>query len=51
MDLITLAIGEIADLATTVGIQGAIAGIVGTGDELFEYVVGIAILIHEMNPA
>ena len=43
-------IGEIAELATQVAVAGAIRVADGSGDETFEYVVGIAVLIYEMYP-
>lgn len=48
----TLDIGSIVDLDTLVGATGAITGIFeGTGDELFEYIVGIALLLYEYYPS
>ena len=45
-----LDISDIAELATPVGMTGAIASGTALGDELFEYLVGIAVLVYEMNP-
>ncbi|MES2337858.1 MAG: hypothetical protein V4537_07180 [Pseudomonadota bacterium] len=50
MDLFRIDIGEIADLATQVAVNGAIRVSGGMGDEMFEYLVGIAVLIYEMYP-
>lgn len=50
MELFKLDIGEIADLATEVAVNGAIRVSGGFGDEMFEYIVGIAVLIYEMFP-
>lgn len=47
----TLDIGGIVDLDTLVGATGALADTSwGTGDELFEYIVGIALLLYEYYP-
>ena len=49
MPPVTLDIDEIALLETPVGMTGAIGG--GTGDdELFEYLVGIAVLLQGSDP-
>jgi hypothetical protein len=49
MDRFTIDIGEIADMTTQVAITGAIVADT-MGDDMFEYIVGIAVLIHEMYP-
>ena len=43
-------IGEIAEMTSQVAITGAIRVSDGVGDDMFEYLVGIAILIYEMFP-
>lgn len=50
MNLFKLDIAEIGDLASQVAINGAIRVIDGVGDDMFEYLVGIAVLIYEMYP-
>jgi hypothetical protein len=47
MDLFTLNITEIADLATQVATNGALQIADLRGDELFEMIVGIAALVYE----
>jgi len=44
-------LSDIADLATQVATHGAIrAAEVGGGDDLFQLIIGIAILIYETHP-
>ena len=50
MDIFKLDIGEIAEMASQVAITGAIRVMDGAGDDMFEYIVGIAVLIYEMYP-
>lgn len=50
MDLFKLDIGEIVNLPTDIGINGAFTGAMAYSDQLFEYIVGIAVLIYEMYP-
>lgn len=50
MNGITFDIGEIADLATDVAVNGAIAVLGQAGAEMFEATVGIIALIYEMYP-
>ena len=48
--MLKIEIGEIADLATQVAVNGAIRFADLYGDEMFEYIVGIAVLIYEIYP-
>jgi hypothetical protein len=51
MALIQIDLGEIAELGTQVAINGALrASEVQGVDDLFEFLVGIAILIYEIAP-
>jgi hypothetical protein len=51
MALIQIDLSEIAELGTQVAINGALrAGEVQGVDDLFEFLVGIAILIYEIAP-
>lgn len=50
MELFKLDIGEIVDLGTQVAVNGAIRVSDGFGDDMFEYLVGIAVLVYEMFP-
>lgn len=49
MRVFTIDIGEIAELTSRVAINGAIR-VTDGGDEMFEYIVGIAVLIYELFP-
>lgn len=50
MDLFTINIADIADLATFVAINGAAVIAEYSGDQLFETIVGVAALVYEMDP-
>lgn len=50
MELVQIDLGEIAELGTRVAVHGALRAIEASGDELFELIVGIAILIYEIAP-
>jgi hypothetical protein len=51
MALIQIDLSEIAELGTQVALNGALrAGEIAGGDDLFELLVGIAILIYEIAP-
>jgi len=51
MALIQIDLSEIAELGTQVAINGALrAGEIQGVDDLFEFLVGIAILIYEIAP-
>lgn len=50
MELPRIDIAEIAQLASEVAINGAIRLAGAIGDDTFEYLVGIAVLIYETHP-
>lgn len=50
MDILGIDIDSIVDLGTQVGISGAIGSAVLVGDDIFEYIIGVAILIYELHP-
>ena len=50
MELFRIDIGEIADLANSVAINGAIRVMDGMGDDMFEYIVAVVVLVYEMYP-
>jgi len=51
MNILGLDISQIADLGTMVAQSGAIrAAAEVAGDEVFEYVIGIAVVIYSTNP-
>ena len=50
MDLFSIDIAQIVDLGTQVAQHGAIRATDFFADDMFEYIVGIAILIHELDP-
>ncbi|WP_353203327.1 hypothetical protein [Sphingomonas sp.] len=50
MDIFSLDINYIADLATQVGTSGAIRSLEIVGDDIFDYIIGVAILIYEVHP-
>ncbi len=50
MGLVQIDFGEIAELGSQVAIHGAVRLMEAGGDELFELIVGIAILIYEIAP-
>lgn len=45
----TIPLADIGILATKVAITGAIGASSG-GDDLFEYVVGLVVLVYEVSP-
>ena len=49
MNLFSIDIGEIGEMASQVGITGAIQ-VSGAGDDVFEFIVAVAILIYELSP-
>lgn len=49
--MITLPIQEIATLGTQVATHGAIRATEVVGDDIFEMLISIAILVYEMYPA
>ena len=50
MDILGIDINHIVDLATQVGTSGAIRSIDFVGDDVFDYIIGVAILIYEVHP-
>jgi hypothetical protein len=50
MDIFSIDINHIADLATQVGTSGAIRALEQVGDDVFDYIIGVAILIYELDP-
>lgn len=50
MSYIAFDLGDVVELETSVATNGAIRGEGGLGDEVFDSVVGIAIIIYEMFP-
>ncbi|MEP9401253.1 hypothetical protein [Sphingomonas sp. VNH70] len=45
-----IALHEIVELDTPVAIAGAIRTTEATGDQVFEYLIAIAMLVYEMTP-
>jgi hypothetical protein len=50
MTLLGLDIHHIVELGTQIATAGAFRLLDGGDDEIFEYVVGIAVLVYEMDP-
>ena len=50
MNIIGLDINHIVDLGTSVAQSGAIRAAEIAGDEVFEYIIGIAVVIYAMDP-
>lgn len=50
MGLLKIDLGEIAELRTNVAMHGTLGAVGQDVDDLFELIVGIAILIYEMVP-
>lgn len=50
MQIFGLDIAQIVDLGTHVATTGAIRAGEIVGDDIFEYIVGIAVVIYEMDP-
>lgn len=51
MNIFGLDIGHIVELGTQVATTSAIRATEMVADDVFDYLVGVAILIHEMNPS
>jgi len=49
IDLLTIDIAAIAELGTRVATAGALRAMEISGDDIFEYIIGIAIVIHEQG--
>ncbi len=45
-----IALDEIVELGTQVAIAGAIRTAEASSDQVFEYLIAVAMLIYEMNP-
>lgn len=50
MGLLKIDLGEIAELGTNVAMHGTLRAAAADVDDLFELIVGIAILIYEIVP-
>jgi len=50
MDLMGIDIGQIVHLGTHVATTGAIRAFEMVEDDLFEFIIGIAFLIYEIDP-
>lgn len=50
MDVLGIDISNIAELGTQVAMTGAIRMGEIVGDNIFEYIVGIAIIVYEQTP-
>ena len=51
MDIFGIDISQIADLTTHVATSGALRVAELVGDDIFEYIIGIAVLIYEIDPS
>lgn len=50
MDIFGLDITGIVDLGTQVATSGAIRVAEVVGDDIFDYIIGVAILLYELHP-
>lgn len=50
MDIFGIDISHIVDLGTQVATTGAIRMVELAADDLFDYTIGVAILIYELDP-
>lgn len=50
MDIFGIDINHIVDLGTQVATSGAVRAAEVAGDDIFEYIIGVAILIYEQYP-
>jgi hypothetical protein len=50
MGLLKIDLGEIPELGTSVALHGTLLTVLNDVDDLFELIVGIAILIYEIAP-
>ncbi len=50
MDVMGIDIGQIVQLGTQVATTGAVRGFEMVSDDLFEFIIGVAILIYEIDP-
>ncbi len=51
MDAFGIDIGQIVELGTRVAMHDAIRAAEMVADDIFEYVIGVAILIYEIDPS
>lgn len=50
MPLVTIAMADIVELGTQVATTGAIRATEASGDQVFEYIIAVAMLVYEMYP-
>lgn len=50
MGVFGLDVSQIVDLGTQVATTGAIRAAELIGDDIFEYIIGVAIVVYEMDP-
>lgn len=50
MNIFGLDINQIVDLTTQVATTGSIRGAELIGDDIFEYIIGVVLVIYEMDP-
>lgn len=50
MDIFGIDIGHIADLTTQVATSGAMRAVELVADDVFDYIIGVAILVYELDP-
>lgn len=50
IDLLSIDINHIVELGTRIATTGAIRAAEVVGDDIFEYIVGIAVLVYEVDP-
>lgn len=48
--MLGLDISQIVDLGTQVATSGAIRALESTADEIFEYIIGMSIVVYEIDP-
>lgn len=49
MDIFSIDINHIVDLGTQVGTSGAIRALEQVGDDIFDYIIGVVILVYEVD--
>ena len=50
MEIFSIDINQIVDLGTQIGTSGSIRSLELVGDDVFDYIIGVAILIYEVHP-
>ena len=50
MNIFSIDINHIVDLGTQIGTSGAIRSVEIAGDDVLDYIIGVAILIYEAHP-